>query len=170
MTYKWIGAVLIVLSCGGFGLYQAAAYRREERSLGALLTAIDYMACDLQYRLTPLPDLCRQTSREGSGCVHDVFSALARELDMQIAPDVTSCMNAALASVSFVPEKTEKLLRQLGQSMGRFDLQGQLRGLAQIREACCREAEALAVHRDEKVRSLQTLGLCAGAALAVLLI
>ena len=47
---------------------------------------------------------------------------------------------------------------------------GQLKGIAATRSACRREVDALLENRDLRLRSYKTLGLCAGAALAVLLI
>ena len=58
----------------------------------------------------------------------------------------------------------------LGRSLDRFDLAGQLKGIAATRSACRREVGALLENRDLRLRSYKTLGLCAGAALAVLLI
>ena len=58
----------------------------------------------------------------------------------------------------------------LGTSLGRFDLTGQLNGLEQVRSHCRRELEALAGNRDQRVRGYQTLGICAGAALAILFV
>lgn len=170
MNYKWIGAVLIVTGCAGFGFAQASAYRKEESVLRQLLSALDFMECELQYRLTPLPDLCRQVGKETTGCIRAVFNSLAQEMDRQIAPDVSSCMHASLAIVKGVPERTKRILRDLGNSMGRFDLNGQLKGLEQIRSVCRQQVEALSSHRDERIRGYQTLGLCAGAALAILMI
>ena len=84
MTYKWIGAMCIVLACGGFGITLAAAQRREERELSNLIRALDYMTCELQYRLTPLPELCRQAGKEGSGLTKRIFLGLAEEMESQI--------------------------------------------------------------------------------------
>lgn len=170
MEYKWIGALLIILGCGGFGFSLAAAHRREEGTLRQLIAALDYMECELQYRLTPLPDLCRAAGQEGKGLVGEVLLNLSRELDNQISPDVASCMNAALASAGDLPRHTGENLRLLGSSLGRFDLTGQLNGLEAVRSNCRRDLEALGDNRDVRLRSYQTLGLCAGAALAILLI
>ena len=67
MSFKCIGAVLILLGCALAGFSMCACYRREEQQLGQMLSAMDYMVCELQYRVTPLPELCRQagTLREG---------------------------------------------------------------------------------------------------------
>lgn len=170
MIYKWIGALLIILGCGGFGFTLAALHRREEHSLRQLIRAMEYMSCELQFQMTPLPDLCRQAGQEQKGALGKVFLHLAEELDSQISPDVSSCMHAALAHSGDVPGKTFDNLKLLGSSLGRFDLNGQLNALESVRASCRSDLEMLTSNRDTRLRSYQTLGLCAGAALAILLI
>ena len=170
MSFKWIGALMVVAGCGGVGFTMAAAYIREEWALRNLISALDYMTCELQYRLTPLPQLCRQAGKECRGSVGAVLTGLAGELESQIAPDAASCMHAALAHTEHLPTAAEKALRLLGSGLGRFDLEGQLRGLEQVRAHCRRELDAMAGQRDQRVRGYQTLGVCAGAALAILFV
>lgn len=170
MSYKWIGAILIILGCGGFGLSIAASQRREVSSLRRLVSALDYMECDLQYRLTPLPELCRQAGRESQGCVRNVLLHLADELESQISPDVGDCMRKALAETPDIPSITAEAFSALGQSLGRFDLEGQLKGLEAVRTHCRRELEKLQDHQEVRLRSYRTLGFCAGAAVAILFI
>ena len=168
MSYKWIGAILVIAGCGGFGFSMAASHKREEKQLRQLIGILQYMECELQYRLTPLPELCRQTGKEASGMLRDVFLNLARELDWQVSPDACICMTAALKRSRDIPSRLRKLLLQLGHSLGRFDLSGQLRGLQAVQAACEEELKKLGKDRDSRLRSYQTLGLCAGAALAIL--
>ena len=170
MNWKWIGAIMVIVGCGGFGFSLAAAHRREEKTLRQLIFALDYMECELQYRLTPLPDLCRQAAFEQHGCVREVLMNLSRELDSQVSPDVERCMQAALSKVEDIPRHTQEALADMGKTLGRFDLSGQLKGLEQVRSACRTNLEALRTNREPRLRSYQTLGLCAGAALAILLV
>ena len=151
MTMKWIGALLVIAGCGGVGFTMAASYKREERCLRALIRALDFMTCELQFRLTPLPDLCRAA---GS----------------QICPDADSCMYAALSKMENLPATTAEALGQLGKSLGRFDLNGQLQGIEQVRVHCRRALSELEAGRDQRIRGYQTLGVCAGAALAILFV
>ena len=148
----------------------AASQRRQEWVLRQLMNALDYMQCELQYRLTPLPDLCRQTASQMNGCVRSLFLYLAEELEDQIAPDVQHCMNAAIAKSTGMPSAAATVVRTLGRTLGRFDLEGQIRGLENARQDCRREMERLTENRDVRLRSYQTLGICAGAALAILFI
>ena len=69
-----------------------------------------------------------------------------------------------------MPASVMTILSELGQTLGRFDLPGQLRGL----ELSIRETErVLRIIREgapQRRRSWQTLGLCVGAALAILFV
>lgn len=170
MTLKLIGAILVICGCGGLGFSIAAASKREEAALRQLIGALDFMECELQYHLTPLPELCRQAGRESKGAIHQVLTALAHELECQISPDVQSCMHAALARCLEVPKRVRQAFEIMGTSLGRFDMEGQVKGLETVRGFCRRELEGLSQNRDGRLRSYQTLGLCAGAALAILFV
>ena len=166
---RWIGAILIVVGCGGFGLMIANAHRKETTSLKKLIAALDYMECELQYRMCALPDLCRQTASECEGALRQVFVSLTQELEDQISPDVHQCMQSVLAKTKDLPTQTTQMLELLGNNLGRFELTGQLRGLETVRQECRLKLNRLMNNSDVRLRSYQTLGLCAGAALVILL-
>lgn len=170
MYIKVLGAVMVIMACGGFGFKLAAAHLREERVLRHLTAILDYMECELQYRLTPLPQLCRQAAEQASGCIRKFFLSLTCELEDQLSPEVEGCVRAALAKHQDLPKLTRNALEQLGQSLGRFDMQGQLKGLESVRQECRRNLEELNQNKQARLRGYQTLGLCAGAALAILLL
>ena len=150
MNAKWIGAIFVLVSCGGFGFSIAHGYRQRERLLHQLLNVLETMASELEYRLTPLPELSRKAARDTCGVLRDVFANLARELDWQSEPDAGSCMRAAMDKC--------------------HDLPGQLKGIKAVQESCRRELARLERNRDARLRSYQTLGLCAGAALVILFV
>lgn len=162
-----IGACCIFAGCGGFGFSMAAASRREEGELRQLLAALEYMSCELSYRMTPLSVLCRTAAEGSGGTVRAFLTELARELDKQNAPDVQVCVYDVLGRLQ-PTSLLRRQLQQIGATLGRFDLPGQLRGL----ESAIRSTEeALRQLRDgaaDRRRSYQTLGLCAGAAMAIL--
>ena len=135
MSYKWMGAILVIVGCGGFGFAIAANYKREERLLRQLIRILQFMECELQYRLTPLPELCRQAGKEVSGILQNVFMDLSRELDWQVSPDACSCMSAAVRKSPDLPVSLRRLLLRLGHTLGRFDLPWQLQGLHAVQSA-----------------------------------
>lgn len=170
MRMKLLGAILVVCGCGGFGFAMASAHRRQEQMLRQLIRVLEYMSCELGYRMTPLPQLCRNAANVVQGPVQLVFRKLSEELEQQVAPDASMCMNAALAALPGLPESLTGLLRDLGTTLGVFDLPGQLRGMDAAIQTARKTLEALSENRTHRLRSYQTLGLCAGAALAILLL
>lgn len=170
MNIKWIGAALIICSCGLVGFKISAAYRLEEQNLRQLMSALDYMTCELRYHKSALPDLCQQIGKERSGCIGRLFSNLEKELNAQLSPDVQSCLAIAAAATGYLSARVEEAICIMGASLGRFDLEGQLMGLEAVRTYCREQLDGMSKDRDVRLRSYQTLGLCAGAALAILFV
>ena len=170
MGYKWIGALLIIGSCGGCGFAIAAGKRREERLHCQLLDVLQFLENELQYRLTALPELCRLAANSTKGDLRRVFLNLHDELNSRKLPDAGSCMYAAIHKTGEIPAGVRRLLIRLGNGLGQFDLPGQLRELHAVRDRCQESLARIRNNREEQLRCCQTLGVCAGAALAVILI
>lgn len=170
MTPKIFGAILIMLACGGMGFSVAATHRRKEQMLQQIQSAVKFMSCELQYRQTALPTLLSLAAKETGGMVRQILSAMHRELERQIAPDVAFCMQVVLADYPKLPQTVLQKLQLMGNTLGRFDLSGQLSGLETVSQLCQRDLDGLLLNRDARLRSYGTLGLCAGAALVILFI
>lgn len=170
MNLKWIGALLTLISCGSCGFLAAYAHRRQEESLFQLMGVLTNMAWELEYQLTPLPDLCEKAAGVSIGAIGNFFKQLSRELNGQASPNVAGCISIVLKKCDGIPKLTEKALKLLGESLGRYDCAGQLKGLESVREYCRQKLAELGYRREERLRSYRVLGICAGAALAILLI
>lgn len=170
MSYKWIGAILIIGSCTGFGVSLAVHQKREELLLRQLSRILDEMLWELPFQLTPLPDLIRHAVAKNTGLIGNIFRGMAAQLDRQVLPDALSCMEAELHDAVLAFPRLRKMLLLLGSSLGRFDLAGQLKGLSAVKEQCALELQELRTDREPRLRSYRVLGLCAGAALVILLI
>ena len=169
MDSKWVGALLILSASGCFGFSLVYGYRREESTLRNLLRVLDFMASELHYHAPPLPELCRSASEICGRSMSRVFSALADSLDENQASDAAACMEKVLQNSELPPIALEHL-RLLSSSLGRFDLNGQLRGLESVRTDARSSLDRLLSDREQRIRNYQTLSLCAGAALVILLI
>ena len=170
MSLKFIGVLCIVAGCGGCGFLMASQHMMKIRSLRNMLATLGYMECELQYSCTPLPQLCRQAGQRSQGDVQKLFCMLAKELEEQISPDVERCMASVLDRLGGLDTILASIARELGMNFGKFDIPGQLLGLENIRMICREKLEILTQNNDSRLRSYQTLGLCAGAALAILLV
>ena len=170
MHTRWIGAVLIVLGCGGCGFSMVAHYREEISMLTQLKKALQLMESELSCRRTPLPELFYKLSQMLSGSMSEIFSALSDAMHLQAEPNAADCMENVLSNRSDIPKSVRQLLTDLGSGLGIYDLEGQLKQLSAVTDDCGRMLEELNQQKEDRVRQYQTLGLCAGAGLAILLI
>ncbi|MBE7001311.1 MAG: hypothetical protein E7421_01240 [Ruminococcaceae bacterium] len=170
MIIKIIGAVLVVCGCGGVGFHLASSYRKEEKSLHHLIDILKFMECELNFHLTALPVLCKQVATEYQSEIGNIFLKLSEELEMQTSPKPEVCMVSAIAQTKALPPITKSCMLTLGKSIGHFDLEGQIKGLEAVIAECTRQFDMLIANRDNRIRSYQTLGICAGAALAILFV
>lgn len=168
MNIKWLGAALILSGCGGVGFRMAAEIRQQENLLQQMIRILHLLEAQLQYRLSPLPELFRYASKESSGTLRALFQKLSVRLSCQEADDVSSCMDIVLQEYPSLPRIVRKQLRHLGRSLGRFDLPGQLQGLRAVRSGCQADLSHLRKNAEVRKKSYQTLALCAGTSLVIL--
>lgn len=169
-SYKWIGSILIIGSCGGFGISLAVHQKREVQLISQLCRIIDEMLWELPFQLTPLPELILHAVGEKGGMLGSLFYHTVEQLNQQVLPDVRSCMEASLPPAMDSFPRLKSCLLLLGSGLGRFDLSGQLKGLSAVRKACTQALRELNENRDARLRGYRILGLCAGISLAILLI
>ncbi len=167
MSVKLLGAILVILGCGSIGFMIAASHRQEEKYLRDFISVLDLMECELVYRLTSLPGLCALAETTCRGNLRRVFGILKHELEDQIFPDAENCMNHAISKVRLSPIMLE-LLSLFGRSLGRFDAEGQVKGIQYVREEAQRYLKIITENQGVRLRSYQTLGLCAGAAIVII--
>ena len=170
MILKVIGAVMILAGCGGFGFHIVLSHRQQIVELKQLLAALDYISCELNYHLTPLPELCRRVAARCNGTIQRAFDLLGKEMDNQISPNVEKCMKSVLRGIEYAPFATKQCLQILGHSLGYFELNGQLKGIESVRAECQQQLQQLSQNDKLRMRSCQTLALCAGAAIVILFI
>ena len=170
MNLRLIGAFIVISACGGFGFLLARNYKNQERALFQFQRALSYISCDLAYKSAILPELCTEAAGLVNGSVQKVFLLLAQQLQSGDCPDASSAMEQALKTVANVAPNLQRLLLQLGQCLGRFDLDGQLKELDAVSVECRKILDEMRMNRTNRIRNYQTLGLCAGAALAILLV
>lgn len=169
MMLKMIGAGMILAGCAGYGFSIALRHRKETVVLREVQAALEQMICELEYRRTPLRELCLDASVR-SGVTGRVFKDMATMLDTGERVDASECMKLTLNKQKELPGRVEAIFRELGSSLGRFSLSGQVAELKAAAESCRRELKGLEAGQEERLRSYRTLGLCAGAALVILFV
>ena len=170
MAAKWIGGLLVILACGGCGLMMAANDRVQERQLQQIKRVLEWIGCELSSRMWPIPVLFRQVAQMTGGTLSRILTDFAEELDRNAAPDAYSCMETVLDRYPGLHESGRQLLSELGRSLGRFDLEAQLREVVHLQQQAEQMLQEHGAGRDERRRCYQTLGLCVGAGLVIVLL
>jgi len=161
---------MVFAGCAGFGFSLAISHKKQERIMMHFLYVLDQMECELKYRLTPLPKLCRGAAYEVDGIIRKVLLSFSEKMDHCILPDPPSCMYTVLEEVSLCTGFTRNMFLDLGKSLGKYDLDGQLMGIEHLREKCQHQLTVVRGQKSERIRCYKTLGLCTGAALVILLV
>lgn len=164
---RFVGAALLVAGCSGFGFCIAAAHRREAAMLRRLIRALQEMEWELKYRMTELPELCAVAADAAGGRLKDIFLQLQKRLDGREVVHISGCLNGILNETE-LPRAVRRNMKQLGASLGRYDLEGQLQGLTAVRCQCRHDLKALENGSADRLKSYQTLAVCTGTALAIL--
>lgn len=167
---KIVGSLMMIVGCWAVGYGMCSSHRRQIRAMEQLLLALEWMQWELNCNMPVLSRLCRGASQQCSGSVSAVLRKLAEELEGQIVPHPAACMMAAMNAVPGLPAAAGEQLSLLGQSLGCFDLQGQLSALEAAGQRCGLVLEGLRRKQQEKAGNFQTLGICAGVALVILLL
>ena len=162
-----IGAALLIAGCCGFGCSLAQSHRREVGLLRQLKKAVQEMQWELKFRITPLPELCILAGQAAGEPLKHLFVCFSQKLDSRDVTDLSACFNGLLMKED-LPRRVRELLRQLGDCMGRFDLEGQLQGLEEVRQQCARELKELEEKSPDRLKNYRTLAVSAGVVLAIL--
>ncbi len=170
MMLRLVGAAMVVFACGGFGFFLAREYRREEALLRELLRILGYMESELSCRGTALPELCLDAAALSRDTVGKILQDLSVALERMEDADATACMTRILTAEKDLPDSAKHIFQLLGATLGRFDYNGQMQELAAVKQLCAEKIDKLAEQRDIRIRNYQTLGICAGVALAILLL
>ena len=137
--------------------------------LRRLISVLREMEWELKYRMTELPELCQIAADTSTGSLRVVFQELAEKLRRREVSDISGCLNGILMKRE-LPKRVRKNMKQLGSTLGRYDLEGQLQGLEAVRYKCGKDLEKLEENSTQRLRNYQILALCAGAALVILFI
>ena len=168
MSIRIFGAILIITGCSFLG---AMISRREKLVLLQLeefACVLEKLICELEYRRTPLPELFRSMDNN-TGFLGGIFRRIADEMDTQIKPRVSDCVQAVLCECNDLPNTTQMYLLRMGESMGRFDVEGEIMCIGSLQDELMEKLTTMRHTLKDKTKTNQTLWVCAGVTAAVLM-
>ena len=169
MLVKITGALLILVGCGTVGYSLSCFHKRTSQALNHLIAALEHMEYLLQYRQASLQDIFCRLSID-NGPIKQFFFVLAAELEHQVCPNVECCVIAALGKSANIPERIKEEILKLGHILGQFDLAEQVKSLKTIRKECEIDLQLHLKSRDTTLKTYQTLVLCTGLIVVIILL
>ena len=168
---RMAGIVLIVLSAGTMGFRIAHSLRKRCRLLRQLLSALQLLKQEIGCCATPLPQAFALMAVSSDGSLEKLFSAMAREMDKNRWTTPLAAMRKALTLVPELPEgdPAAQILLELAARLGKYDLESQLQGIDLAALRLGEELGRAEQERSTKSKTYQTLGICTGLAVAILL-
>lgn len=165
------GIILIVVSTGSVGIRIARGLHRRCRFLRQLIDALQLLKNEIAVCATPLPQAFALMAVATDGPLERLFSAIAREMDRNRWTTPLAAVRKALNQTPELPESdpASQTLVDLAARLGKYDTDSQLQG---IDLAVLRLTEVLhqaEVEKSTRSKTYQTLGICAGLAMAILL-
>lgn len=160
----------MMLGCGGIGIMAASYAKFEISLLKQYISALEYMICDLRFRRSTLPELFRRTADICNGVLRKLFTQVAVQMELQQCSSAVKCVQEAIQGIIGLPKLTRMGLEILSQSIGEFDLQGQLDALEAAKAESERQLLQYSRNLDTRLRNYRSLGICAGVAIVILLI
>ena len=168
---KILGAALIVMAASGAGLSMAHSVRHEERCLEQLTRVLEMMLCEIPGRLSSVQELFVRAQECVSGVLKAFFQFCAQQTLAQSEPEISCIMDLALDRYEErLPTPCIVLLRQMGQVLGAYDAQEQVEVLSALSERAASALTNLRAGKADRCRSYEVLGVCAGCALAIILL
>ena len=166
---RLIGAVMIILGAGGFGIAKTAQFYRQQRQLRSYLYMLELLKCELTYTLFPLPKLCRITAERSERLCADFLKRYADFLDSG-ASRTAAAREAFSEGNCFLPPDASMAILELFGTLGRYDLEGEENLLRLTQQRLKAALERGETEKRPMAKGYALLGLCTGAALAILLV
>ena len=166
---RLIGAAMIILGAGSFGIVKTAQFYRQQRQLRSFLNALEILKCELHYTLYPLPKLCRITA-ERSDRVCAVFLRKYADLLERGAFRTVAARDAFDGGGIALPPDASMALLELFGTLGRYDVEGEEKLLQLTQHRLKAALERGETEKRPMAKGYALLGFCTGAAIAILLV
>lgn len=168
MNLRIIGAVVIVMVCGGLGFDLAARDKHETATLSEFIKSLAYLQRELDAKGYALAQLCRNAAQVSRGIVSRFWSSLSIALDARLSASVSECIEEVMTAYRSMPQSSANAFRELGNCLGKYDREVQLQGILAVLSDAKVTLQSYRDNQPGRIRCYQTLGLCAGAAIAIL--
>ena len=165
------GIVLGVVYAGCVGVRIARAQKKRCSLERQLVAGLQLMKNEVDVCAAPWPRAFAVMAVAVDGPLEQLFSAVAREMDRNRFLTPLMAVRQALREIPELPagDAAQQTLLELAARLGRYDTDSQLQGIDLALLRLTEELHKAEQERGTRSKTYQTLGICTGLAVAILL-
>lgn len=168
--YKFIGIILVLISCGAFIMQKAETIKQKTENLKELKKAVAYLKDELKFSAPEISVLCKKMADVTDGEISLLFESSAQFLEHDEKLDFNSALIKAIKDRHLFSDEGKRLLFELSQNLGKKNLEIELKNLQKSEK----DLERLLLEEEEKTKKdtklMYTLGLSLAAVFVILII
>lgn len=165
---KLLGVVFILISSWSVGCRFSMTMRSRCDCAKEAIDALQVLRNELSFLGSPLPEAFRAVASSVKGQWGQVFLDMSARMEKDRW--LTPATAAQKALVSVTDEPIGRIMQDLAGKLGSYDLEAQLHGIDRAVHEVNALLSGLVEEKRLRSRTYQTLSICAGAAIAILLI
>lgn len=170
---KGIGAVMVILAGGGWGMLQAAKIEECYRQMRYLRKLIFRIRSEIRYSRQVLPEAFLYVGSEAQEPYKMWLLSLCERLTKRQGTSLAGIWEEEtrryLAEIGIPQDMMESLIR-LGSELGTIDIEMQVRTLDLYLEQMEQKMEDMRTEQKERIRLYQCVGVTGGIFLAIILL
>lgn len=170
MNFRLIGALILCIGSSYLGFSAAGTVRRRGRLLQNLKLSLEMMRCEVSYTLTPIGKICDILAKSAEGEVRTLYIRLAKVFSAPYPEQDNWAEELVHSTLRGIPEEPANAMIELLTSFGRFGVKEQLRLIDLTAEKVTAALEQTESEKKQRCKCYQTLGICTGLAIAILVL
>jgi len=165
---KVIGMVFVILAASSVGFSMSSSIRRDRLLLLQLQHALQLLRNEIAFCGTPLPQTFALMAANCTGYLERVFSEVAKQMDKHRWMSPSAVMEQVLSGQR--DTVVSDILKELAAGLGDYDVQSQLISVRTADERAATSLQRTEQEGSTTARIYETLGICSGLSVAILLI
>lgn len=168
---RWIGFVLVVSGAAATGMTMAANVKRTVNLLREWVNILREMRSEIEFHLTPLGELCGILADGASAPIKNILYSVEKKLsDVPGRPAGIQMRESLSVNGQGIPVELKKIIIDLFDALGRQDVYAQIRAIDMAQQRTQSALQSLESEKKDRCRTYRVISVCAGIAIAVILI
>ena len=171
MMVRLIGFLCVAAGAAASGFGIASEVKKQCVFYRRLLDALEFLRTEIEFHLTPLRDICNQLSGMVGKPLDVIFHEVGNSLsDAAGRPAGVLMRRAILNQGTGLPKAGREVMEGLFDVLGKQDVIAQVRAVDLSIERTKSALNQLEKEKQDRCRTYRTIGICAGLAVAVILL